>query len=135
MVGNTMHKLSQHVRGCFNMKRRRDSNSSNSSNGEQRSSSEMTIVHVSMEESRRNTRMLKQTNAVPMNYWMQSDDESDTGSAYSPNVPNKELGRAYSPNVPNKELGSVYSPNVLSRESSFVDVLSDRSDAESDNDA
>ncbi|KAJ1780030.1 hypothetical protein LPJ77_000959 [Coemansia sp. RSA 2523] len=148
MVGNTMHKLSQHVRGCFNMKRRRDSNSSNSSNGEQRSSSEMTIVHVSMEESRRNTRMLKQTNAVPMNYWMQSDDESDTDGAYSPNVPNKELGRAYSPNVPNKELGrayspnvpnkglgSVYSPNVLSRESSFVDVLSDRSDAESDNDA
>ncbi|KAJ2501704.1 hypothetical protein GGH96_001668 [Coemansia sp. RSA 1972] len=138
VAGNTMHKLSQHVRGCFNMKRRRHSDTSNSDNGEHRSSSEMTIVHVSMEESRRNTRTLKQAqNTVPMNYWMQSDDESDACSAYSPNVPNKELGSVCSANVPNKEYsGSVYSANVPSREPSYVDVLSDRSDEDvlSDND-
>ncbi|KAJ2662086.1 hypothetical protein IW148_003134 [Coemansia sp. RSA 1199] len=128
VAGNTMHKLSQHVRGCFNMKRRRHSDTSNSDNGEQRSSSEMTIVHVSMEESRRNTQTLKQAHStVPMNYWMQSDDESDACSAYSPNIPSRE------PNE--RDRCSVYSANVPSREPSYVDVLSDRSDdAQSDND-
>ncbi|KAJ2356269.1 hypothetical protein GGF43_002183 [Coemansia sp. RSA 2618] len=99
-----MHKLSQHVKGCFTMKRRRRSDTSNSDSGEQRSSSEMTIVHVSMEESRRNTQTLKETRggSVPMNYWMMSDDDDDESDA-----------------------SSVYSDNVPSREPSYVDVLSD----------
>ncbi|KAJ2311897.1 hypothetical protein IWW52_005004, partial [Coemansia sp. RSA 2704] len=102
--GNPMHKLSQHVKGCFTMKRRRRSDTSTSDAGEQRSSSEMTIVHVSMEESRRNPHTLKETrgSAVPMNYWMNSDDDDDVSEA-----------------------SSVYSNNVLSREPSYVDILSD----------
>ncbi|KAJ2449234.1 hypothetical protein EV183_005001 [Coemansia sp. RSA 2336] len=92
------------------MKRHRRSDSSFSSANEQRSSSEMTIVHVSMEESRRSTQAEKaRQQSTPMNYWAVTSDEEDAASDGEQ---------------------SVFSPNILSRETSYIDVLTAESDQE-----
>ncbi|KAJ2630939.1 hypothetical protein H4R22_002325 [Coemansia sp. RSA 1290] len=105
-----MHKLSQQMKGCFGMKRHRRSDSSFSSANEQRSSSEMTIVHVSMEESRRSAQAEKaRQHSTPMNYWAVTSDEEDAASDGEQ---------------------SVFSPNIPSREPSYIDVLTAENDQE-----
>ncbi|KAJ2157934.1 hypothetical protein GGF46_004142 [Coemansia sp. RSA 552] len=108
----------QKLRGCLTgLKRRRRSAGSNSSgSGSQRSSADLKIVHVSMEESRRRTmlppaaaafkRDTADSSSMPMNYWFNSDSDSDEGDS-----PGRDGSLA--------SAGSIESPG----RDSFVDVI------------
>ncbi|KAJ2717103.1 hypothetical protein H4R19_000188 [Coemansia spiralis] len=76
-TGVKMQKLSQQVKGCLDGLKRRRRSGFSSDGSSQRSSTEMEIIHVSMEESRRLTRPPEAVAAMaPMNYWVTSDNES-----------------------------------------------------------
>ncbi|KAJ1732968.1 hypothetical protein LPJ61_001787 [Coemansia biformis] len=88
-TGAKMQKLSLQVKGCFDGLKRRRRSGFSSDGSSQRSSAEMEIIHVSMEESRRATRPPEAVaNMAPMNYWVTSDDES---SIYSCGSPSRDL--------------------------------------------